>query len=73
MCLGGGGSSAPAPAPRPAGAGYTVADVDTTDSKYTKVYDENQKDITSDVEKTSDNKYKKKTSSSGSPDLQQNW
>lgn len=70
MCLSSGGGGAPAPAPRPAGAGYTVADVDTTDSKYTKVYDENQQDITSEVEKTSDNKYKKKTSSGTSPDLQ---
>jgi hypothetical protein len=59
MCLSS-GSSAPAPAPRPAGAGFTVADVDTDTSKYTKVYDENQKDITSEVVKTPDNKYKKR-------------
>lgn len=68
MCLDSGGGS-PAPAPRPAGVGFTVADVDTGADKYTKVYDENQKDVTSQVEKNPAGKYTKKTSSS-SPDLQ---
>jgi hypothetical protein len=68
MCLDS-GSSAPAPAPRPAGAGYTVADVDTGSDKYTKVYDENQADITTQVTKNPAGKYTKKTSTS-SPDLQ---
>lgn len=62
MCLSS-GYSAPSAPPRPAGAGFTVTDVEVDPSnKYTKVYDENQKDVTSEVEKTSDNKYKKRQS-----------
>lgn len=69
MCLDSGGGTR-APAPRPAGVGFTVADVDTGTDKYTKVYDENQKDVTSQVEKNSQGKYLKKTASTTSPDLQ---
>lgn len=68
MCLNSGSNAAP-PAPRPAGAGFTVADVDTGTDKYTKVYDENQSDVTSQVSKNPAGKYVKKTSTS-SPDLQ---
>lgn len=61
MCLSS-SPSYPTTPPRPAGAGFTVTDVEVDPTnKYTKVYDENQKDVTSEVEKTADNKYKKRT------------
>ena len=54
-------SSAVQKAAEPAGAGMTVADVDTGTSKYSKVYDKDNNDITNDVEyDTTVSKYRKK-------------
>ncbi len=62
-------ASTVAKAAEPAGAGYTVADVDTGSSKYSKVYDKDNKDITSDVEyDTSTSKYKKKQTTNAAVD-----
>jgi len=61
--------SYPSKPPAPAGAGYTVADVDTGKDKYTKVYDDKQNDITSDVEyDSSTSKYKKKQTTNAAVD-----
>ncbi len=56
-------------APAPAGAGFTVADVDTGSSKYTKVYDDKQNDVTDSVEyDSSTSKYKKKQTTNSAVD-----
>jgi hypothetical protein len=68
MCLDSGGYYNTTPK-APDGAGYTVADVTKGTDKYSKVYDKDNKDITSDVEyDTSTSKYKKKQTTNAAVD-----